>query len=91
MALEMALEIGPMDSHTLRKHTAATTSFRRDRACRVSACRHVAISHHYDFLKTPNMIRNASSHSRGRAKCTMNFDEVAVKRTCAENRGGTAN
>jgi hypothetical protein len=30
----------------------------------------------YDILYAPRPIRYASGHSRGRAKCTMNLDEI---------------
>jgi hypothetical protein len=33
----------------------------------------------YQILHAPQPIRDASGHSRGHAKCTMNFDEVVGK------------
>ena len=39
---------------------------------------HVAISHHYDFLKAPNMIAQASTHARSDSQRFVDTGEVVV-------------
>ena len=40
----------------------------------------VAIGHHYDFLKTPNVVTQASGHARSDSQCLVDSGEVVVYR-----------
>ena len=71
----MALEIDPIDSHTFRKQTARLLLFV---GSALAGSRHVAIGHHNDFLKTPNVVTQASSHTRSDSQRLVDSGEIVV-------------
>ena len=44
----------------------------------LSRFRHVAIGHHYDFFKTPNVIAQASSHAGSDSQRLVDSGEIVI-------------